>query len=134
MIADELKHRAVTRAANAVAFEIDDADRHGAGRIEGQLLEPEGPVEGAKGIVQRMGQDTETADISREAHGRGEGEAHQGPGIAAALIASVDGELAEQQRGNGIGPVAVDGAGAGYRRVSRGQEYLSPPPQLSSSL
>jgi len=42
-----------------IAFEIDDADRHAAPRIERQVIEPERAIESAHALVERMGQHAE---------------------------------------------------------------------------
>src|SRR6185437_16812393 len=61
----------------AAAFQVDHADDHRPGRIEGQILKAPALVEAAGVVVERMCKDTKAADIARRPKSGSQGEEQQ---------------------------------------------------------
>ncbi len=86
---------------------LHHANDHGAARIEGQVLKTPSRVKAADGFVERMRDDAHAADAIRYARSGSQRIGHEVRGVALPLKILVHGEMAEQQRGRGIGAIAL---------------------------
>jgi hypothetical protein len=89
------------------SLEVDHAHDHCAVRLEGQILKSPSAIECAHGIVDRVCDNTEAADLSGSPERRAQREEKERTGMALSLMILVDRKLAEQCRRHGVGFVAL---------------------------
>src|SRR5262249_18423929 len=70
----------------AAALQINHADDHGASWVERQILETPSRIEAARGVVERVREDAEAADILGGPESGAQGEQKQRTGIALPLV------------------------------------------------
>lgn len=107
VIAKSLHTFARHALAKAIVSQISDPDDHASFRIEWEILEIKATIEGSHGLVERVCENAEAADLAGEVDRCPKREQKQGAPKTATLISAIDGKLAKHYDRNGIGPVAL---------------------------
>lgn len=97
--------------SEAAGCEVPDADDHAPLWVERHVDEAETAVEGSRGVVDRVGDDAEASDIEGEPQAGLDCVLEQRAGVSPGLVAAIDGELSDEDRGNGVGSVTLVGFG-----------------------
>lgn len=100
-------HPYLCLASKATALQVDHAHQHAALRIAWQVFKAKCAIELTHPIVDRVRQHAEASHVQGEAAGGRQGIPHEGSGVAFALMALIDGQLAEQDRRQWAGLVPL---------------------------
>ncbi|MET3594799.1 hypothetical protein ABID26_004207 [Mesorhizobium shonense] len=87
--------------------QVGDTDNHASLGIEWKVFEIEAAVKVSYGVVERMGEDTEAADISGVSNRGSEREEEKRAAAAPTLIPTIHGKLAEQHYGDRVRAIAL---------------------------
>lgn len=101
------KDSAALRSAAKNALKIDHADDHRPPGIERQVLKSPAGIKAARGLIDGVRDDTETAHFLRQAHRGLEREEQERTRVPPALMVLVHRELPKERDGYGIGLVAL---------------------------